>query len=42
VLKQIGTKSSLAALKKLTSYPNKELSEAASDACRTIQERADK
>lgn len=39
VLKQIGTKKSLSALKELTLYPNKELSEAAADACRTIQSK---
>jgi hypothetical protein len=39
VLKQIGTKKSLQALKDLTLYPNKELSEAAAEACRSIQAR---
>jgi hypothetical protein len=42
VLKQIGTKKSLGTLKDLTLYPNKELSEAATEACRSIQERAEK
>jgi hypothetical protein len=42
VLKQIGTKKSLGPLKELTSYPSKELSEAASAACQAIQERTGK
>jgi HEAT repeat protein len=41
VLKQIGTKKSLPALKDLTLFPNKQLSEAAADACRSIQARED-
>jgi hypothetical protein len=39
VLKQIGTKKSLGPLKDLTLNPSKELSEAATEACRSIQAR---
>ena len=39
VLKQIGTKKSLAPLKELTGDPVKELSEAAAEAARSIQGR---
>jgi hypothetical protein len=39
ILKQIGSKKSLGPLKDLTSNPSKELSEAAAEACRTIQAR---
>jgi hypothetical protein len=39
VLKQIGTKKSLGQLKELTLNPSKELSEAAAEACRSIQSR---
>lgn len=39
VLKQIGTKKSLGPLKDLTLNPSKELSEAAAEACRSIQSR---
>ena len=39
VLKQIGTKKSLGPLKDLTLNPSKELSEAAAEACRSIQAR---
>ena len=39
ILKQIGTKKSLGPLKDLTLYPSKELSEAAAEACRSIQGR---
>lgn len=39
VLKVIGTKKSLPTLKDLTTHPNKELSEAAAEACRSIQAR---
>ncbi len=39
VLKQIGTSRSLGPLKDLTANPNKELSEAAAEACRFIQSR---
>jgi HEAT repeat protein len=42
VLKSIGTGKSLPALKELTAYPNKELSEAAADASRSIQSRGEK
>jgi hypothetical protein len=41
VLKQIGTKKSLGILKDLTLSPHKELSEAAAEACRSIQGRED-
>jgi len=41
-LKQIGTRKSLAPLKELTTYPSKDLSEAAADACRSIQARIEK
>jgi hypothetical protein len=41
-LKRIGTRKSLAPLKELTTYPSKNLSEAAADACRSIQARVDK
>ncbi len=41
ILKQIGTKKSLSALKDLTLNPSKELSEAAAEACRSIQARED-
>lgn len=37
VLKQIGTKKSLGPLKDLTLNPSKALSEAAAEACRSIQ-----
>ncbi len=40
-LKRIGTKKSLAPLKELTTYPSKDLSEAAAEACRSIQARVD-
>lgn len=39
VLKQIGTRKSLGPLKDLTVNPSKELSEAAAEACRSIQSR---
>jgi hypothetical protein len=39
ILKQIGTKKSLSPLKNQTLSPSKELSEAAADACRSIQRR---
>lgn len=39
ILKQIGTKKSLGPLKDLTLNPSKELSEAAAEACRSIQAR---
>ena len=39
ILKQIGTKKSLSPLKDLTVNPSKELSEAAAEACRSIQSR---
>jgi HEAT repeat protein len=39
VLKQIGTKKSLGPLEGLTANPSKELSEAAAEACRSIQSR---
>jgi hypothetical protein len=39
VLKQIGTKKSLGPLEGLTANPSKELSEAAAEACRSIQAR---
>ncbi len=39
ILKQIGTKKSLGPLKDTTLNPSKELSEAAADACRSIQAR---
>jgi hypothetical protein len=42
VLKRIGTRKSLGPLKELTTYPSKNLSEAAADACRPIQARVDK
>jgi hypothetical protein len=42
VLKQIGSRKSLDILKELTLYPNKELSEAAAEACRSIQAREHK
>jgi hypothetical protein len=42
VLKQIGTRKSLAPLKELTLNPSKELSEAAAEACRSIQARETK
>ena len=42
ILKQIGTKASLPLLQNVTPYPNKELSEAAAEACRAIQARQDK
>ena len=39
ILKQIGTKKSLGTLKDQTLNPSKELSEAAAEACRSIQSR---
>ena len=42
ILKSVGTRKSLPALKELTGYPNKELSEAAADAVRSIQSREEK
>ena len=39
ILKQIGTRKSLSPLKDLTVNPSKELSEAAAEACRSIQSR---
>jgi len=42
ILKHIGTKESLPPLKELTLAPSKELSEAAADACRSIQLRETK
>jgi hypothetical protein len=41
-LKRIGTRKSLTPLKELTTYPSKNLSEAAADACRSVQARVDK
>ena len=41
VLKQVGSKKSLSPLKDLTLNPSKDLSEAATEACRAIQARAD-
>jgi HEAT repeat protein len=42
ILKQIGTKKSLALLKDQTLNPSKEMSEAAAEACRSIQTREGK
>ena len=39
ILKQIGTKKSLGPLKDTTLNPSKEVSEAAAEACRSIQAR---
>jgi hypothetical protein len=39
IRKQIGTKKNLGPLKNLTLNPSKELSEAAAEACRSIQAR---